>query len=112
MRTVADVLRECAERYASAADVEFGSTSEMFAMYEKEIYDITRKNPSGYGMKLTDDEIADAIEAWNSRAERTCENKNKSVTSFWCSKCDAATARVVEAGADGLPRPAGYGRRD
>lgn len=66
MRTVADVLRECAERYASAADVEFGSTSEMFAMYEKEIYDITRKNPSGYGMKLTDDEIADAIEAWNS----------------------------------------------
>lgn len=60
-RTVEDVLRECAERYASAADVEFGSTSEMFAMYEKEIYDITRKNPSGYGMKLTDDEIADAV---------------------------------------------------
>lgn len=52
MRTVADILRECAERYASAADVEFGSTSKMFAMYEKEIYDITR-NPSGYGMKLT-----------------------------------------------------------
>ena len=35
---------------------------------------------------------AEAIAAWNSRAERTCKNKSKSVTSFWCSKCDAATS--------------------
>ena len=113
MRTVADVLRECAERYASAADVESGGTSEMFAMYEKEIYDITR-NPSGFGMKLTDEEIADAIrqlEAWNTRAEsvfvtgttvaidgepvtyaptRTCHNVvegNETLYYFVCSEC-------------------------
>lgn len=24
--------------------------------------------------------------------ERTCKNKSKSCTSFWCSKCDAATS--------------------
>lgn len=33
-----------------------------------------------------------AVERMRYVPERTCENKNKSVTSFWCSKCDAATS--------------------
>lgn len=51
--------------------------------------------------------LADAVRKWQEeelnqhiiericevfKPERTCENKNKSVTSFWCSKCDAATS--------------------
>ena len=55
MRTVADVLRECAERYASAA---------------KEIYDITR-NPSGFGMELTYDEIVDAVRQFEAEPDLT-----------------------------------------
>ena len=35
---------------------------------------------------------AEAIEAWNTRSAGTCENKHKSITSFWCSECDAATS--------------------
>ena len=35
---------------------------------------------------------AKAIEAWNTRSAGTCGNKHKSITSFWCSECDAATS--------------------
>ena len=35
---------------------------------------------------------AEAISAWNTRGAGTCENKHKSITSFWCSECDAATS--------------------
>lgn len=36
-RTLEDVLRECAEAYASGADVELGSTDAMFSKYADEI---------------------------------------------------------------------------
>lgn len=36
-RTIEDVLRECAEAYASGADVEMGGTGEMFAKYADEV---------------------------------------------------------------------------
>lgn len=36
-RTLEEVLRECAEAYASGADVELGSTDAMFSKYADEI---------------------------------------------------------------------------
>lgn len=39
-RTLEDVLRECAEAYASGADVELGSTGAMFSKYADEIREL------------------------------------------------------------------------
>ena len=39
-RTIEEVLRECAEAYASGADVDLGSTSTMFAKYADEIREL------------------------------------------------------------------------
>ena len=45
-----------------------------------------------HGFEQAAIEAWESVKAWNSRAERTCRNKSKSGTSFWCSKCDAATS--------------------
>ena len=41
----------------------------------------------GMGGGLVFDTKAEAIEAWNTRAERTCENVAPSYLDFLCSKC-------------------------
>lgn len=40
VKSLEDVLRECAEAYASGADVELGSTGAMFSKYADEIRDL------------------------------------------------------------------------
>ena len=37
-------------------------------------------------------------EAWNARAERTCRNKAKSPSTFWCSECDCAVEDWTDVG--------------
>lgn len=68
-------------------------TCEGCDRWERPMFVVCNYNISGCGAsgpyRKTE---AEAIAAWNSRAERTCENKSKSGTSFWCSKCDAATS--------------------
>ena len=44
------------------------------------------------GLSWLYDTEAEAIAAWNTRCAGTCGNKHKSITSFWCSECDAATS--------------------
>lgn len=41
---------------------------------------------------------AEAIEAWNTRTERTCKNKATRLQTFWCDRCDCALEDWMDVG--------------